>query len=115
MTRAVLHVLFDILESISRIEDATRGMTLSQFESDWRTKYAVQRCIEIISEASRAIPDDLKAAHPEIPWPSVRDIGNVIRHQYEGISDPLIWRVVEDELPRLKAAVEAMRDGNAGR
>jgi uncharacterized protein with HEPN domain len=68
----------------------------------------VQRAIEIISEASRAIPDELKSTRPEIPWPKVRGIGNILRHQYEGLSDPIIWNVVTDELPRLKKAVEAM-------
>ena len=71
-------------------------------------RWLVQRAIEIISEASRGIPEQLKATRPEIPWPTVRDIGNILRHQYEGVSDPILWRVVTDELPRLKAAIEAI-------
>jgi uncharacterized protein with HEPN domain len=68
----------------------------------------VQRAIEIISEASRAIPDELKKIRPEIPWSRVRGIGNVLRHEYQGLSDPIIWKVVTDELPRLKLAVHAI-------
>jgi uncharacterized protein with HEPN domain len=71
-------------------------------------RWLVQRAIEIISEASRGIPETMKASRPEIPWQRVRDIGNVLRHQYEGVSDPILWRVVTDELPRLRAAIEAM-------
>ena len=58
------------------------------------------------SEASRGIPDELTRTQPEIPWPSVRSIGNVLRHEYDGLSDPIIWRVVTDELPKLKDAIE---------
>jgi uncharacterized protein with HEPN domain len=71
-------------------------------------RWIVQRAIEIISEASRAIPDELKQTRPEIPWPRVRGIGNILRHEYQGLSDPIIWRVATDELPRLKIAIEAM-------
>jgi uncharacterized protein with HEPN domain len=71
-------------------------------------RWLVQRAIEIISEASRAIPDELAHTRPEIPWRRVRGIGNVLRHDYEGLSDRIIWNVVVDELPRLKAAIEAI-------
>lgn len=71
-------------------------------------RWLVQRAIEIISEASRAIPDQLTKAHPYIPWRKVRGIGNVLRHDYEGLSDRIIWNVVLDELPRLKAAIQAI-------
>jgi uncharacterized protein with HEPN domain len=64
--------------------------------------------IEIISEASRAIPPELTNTRPEIPWPRVRAIGNVLRHEYQGLSDPIIWKVVTDELPRLKIAIAAI-------
>jgi len=52
------------------------------------------------------MPDNLTGTQPEIPWPSVRGIGNVMRHDYDSLSDPIIWRVVTDELPGLKGAVK---------
>jgi uncharacterized protein with HEPN domain len=67
----------------------------------------VQRAIQIISEASRAIPNELVSRRPEIPWPSVRGIGNVLRHEYSGLSDRVKWNLVIDELPRLNIAIEA--------
>lgn len=106
MPRRVDHVLHDILEAITRIEEVTQGKTLGEFEASWQLRWLVQRAIEIISEASRAIPDELTQTRPEIPWPSVRGIGNVMRHEYDGLSDPIIWRVVTDELPKLKRAIE---------
>jgi uncharacterized protein with HEPN domain len=110
MAREVGHVLHDILEAIERVERITRGKTFADFEASWELRWLVQRAIEIISEASRALPDELKDTRPEIPWPRVRGIGNVLRHDYASISDPIIWKVVTDELPPLKRAIEAIRD-----
>jgi uncharacterized protein with HEPN domain len=109
MPRRVDHVLHDILEAIGRIEDITRGKTLEEFEASWRMRWLVQRAIEIISEASRAVPEELTRTQSEVPWPSVRGIGNILRHDYDSIADPIIWRVVTNELPKLKRAVEALQ------
>jgi uncharacterized protein with HEPN domain len=113
MPRRVDHVLHDILEAIERIEEVTQGKTLQQFAASWQLRWLVQRAIEVISEASRAIPDELADTEPEIPWPSVRGIGNVLRHEYDGLSDPIIWRVVVDELPKLKRAVQNIQKRSA--
>lgn len=115
MPREIRHAIDDILEALNRVDQVSQGKTLADFEASWKLQYLVQRAIEIISEASRAIPDDLKALCPEIPWNSVKGIGNVLRHEYRGISNPLIWRVVTDELPRLRIAVEAIRDADPTR
>jgi uncharacterized protein with HEPN domain len=109
MVRKVAHALHDILEAIDRVQQITHGKTLADFELSWELRWLVQRAIEIISEASRAIPAELQNTRPEIPWSRVRGIGNVLRHEYQGLSDPLIWRVVTDELPPLKAAIQAMK------
>jgi uncharacterized protein with HEPN domain len=108
MPRKIGHAVHDILEAIDRIEQVTRNKTLADFEASWQLRWLVQRAIEIISEASRAIPSDLQQTRPEIPWARVQGIGNVIRHKYSGLSDRIIWNVVLDELPRLKIAVEAI-------
>jgi uncharacterized protein with HEPN domain len=108
MARTIRHALHDILEAIERVEEITRNKTFNEFESSWQLRWLVQRAIEIISEASRAIPNDLKGRRPEIPWPQVAGIGNVLRHEYSGLSDRIIWNVVIDELPRLKAAISAI-------
>jgi len=90
------------------VDEITRNKTFSEFESSWQLRWLVQRAIEIISEASRAIPNDLTSMRPEIPWSRVAGIGNVLRHEYSGLSDRIIWNVVIDELPRLKAAIDAI-------
>lgn len=59
-------------------------------------------------KASRRLPDDLKATRPEINWRRAAGIGNVLRHEYQTISDKVVWNVVHEDLPALKAAVEAI-------
>jgi uncharacterized protein with HEPN domain len=110
MAREFLHAIDDILEAIAGIENAVRGKSLEDYRKQWLLRHAIQRAIEIISEASRAIPDEVKGTQPNIPWPSIRAIGNVLRHEYHGLSDHIIWNVVVDELPRLKEAVTQIRN-----
>jgi uncharacterized protein with HEPN domain len=78
------------------------GVTLDALEPDRRKRWLVERGIEIISEASRRLPDALKARHPSIPWPKVAGIGNVLRHDYEHVPHDVLWRVVCDDLPPLE-------------
>ncbi|MGO9453025.1 MAG: DUF86 domain-containing protein [Candidatus Binataceae bacterium] len=78
------------------MRQALGDIPLDSFESDWQKQWLVERGVEIISEASRRLPDDLKARHPEIPWPKVATIGNVLRHDYESISAPVMWKLVRE-------------------
>ena len=94
--------------AISGIEKASAGKALSDYSADWLLKHGIQRGIEIISEASRALPDEVKALQPAIPWQNIRAIGNVLRHDCFGLSDAIIWRVVTDKLPRPGAALKAL-------
>lgn len=109
MPRDYRHALDDMLAALDGIAHATAGKSFDEFRGDWLLRHGIERGIEIISEASRALPDPIRALRPEIPWHQVRAIGNVLRHEYHGLSDRIIWNVVVDELPRLRAAVEALR------
>jgi len=100
--------LTDIRDAIRRIRRYTKGKSLTGFERNELTRDAVERCIEIISEASRRLPAAMKGKHPEIPWEKVAAIGNVFRHEYDEISPPLVWQVVKDHLPALGRVVETM-------
>jgi uncharacterized protein with HEPN domain len=108
MTRKVGHAIRDILETIERVEGKVVGKTFADFEADWEFRFVVQRAIEIISEATRRLPDELKARRPEIQWRSVAGIGSVLRHDYHTISNKVIWDVIQYELPRLKSAIVAI-------
>jgi uncharacterized protein with HEPN domain len=74
------------------------------------TRDVVERNLERISEASRHIPAGLKARHPSVGWRLVADLGNVLRHAYDQVSDERIWQIVTSDLASLKAAALAMLD-----
>jgi uncharacterized protein with HEPN domain len=108
MARKVSPSIYDILENIDCVHAEMAGVSFAEFEANWRLRLAVQRAVEIISEATRRIPEDLKKLRPEIHWRRAAGIGNVLRHEYESISNKVIWDVVHHELPALKTAVEAI-------
>jgi len=93
--------LTDIVEAIDLINSEMAGVSLQAFESDKRKRWVVERGIEIISEASRHLTADLKQRRPEIPWPKVAGIGNILRHDYERIAHDVLWYVVKNDLPVL--------------
>ena len=109
MERRVGPALRAIVEAIDGIEAACAGKTLEDFAADWLLRHAVQRGIEIISEAARRIPVDLRAGSPDVPWPEILGIGNVLRHEYHRISDRVIWNVVQVHLAPLTSAVLAIQ------
>jgi uncharacterized protein with HEPN domain len=82
-------------------------LNYEEFRDDTRTIYAVTRCLEIISEASRRLPEDLKARHPSIAWKDMAGAGNVYRHDYEDVAAKLIWDTVQVALPPLRIVVAA--------
>src|SRR5450432_2106578 len=81
------------------------GLDYEAFRNDIRTVFAVTRCPEIISEASRRLPDQMKARYPSIAWKNIAGAGNVYRHDYEDVSAKLVWDTVQLALPPLRDVV----------
>lgn len=106
--RSPRHRLFDILNSIHHIEAIVLGLDRAAFSADYLRYRAVERELEIISEASRALSDADKARFPDIPWRRIADIGNVLRHNYDDIAPGLVWAVVDGGLAPLKAAARTL-------
>jgi uncharacterized protein with HEPN domain len=112
MPRSLLPRLQDIIEAAERIQLLMDGVSLDAFEADWQRQWLVERGIEIISEASRHLTDELKTRHPEIPWKKVAGIGNIFRHDYGNIAAPVLWALVRDNLPLLlKVCLEEFMAG----
>ena len=106
--RGVRLRLHDILGAIAGIRDTVAGLGFETYVSVWWIKHASERGIEIISEASRHIPEEMKASFPAIPWKQIAGIGNVLRHDYAVVSDRVIWDVIVDHLDPLEAAVRQL-------
>ena len=99
--------LRDIVENIDAIRAFAAGMTFEEFVHDRKTVYAVTRALEIVSEASRRLPDELKRRHPGIDWPAVAAAGNLYRNEYEVIDDALVWHTIQHDLAKLRDLSEA--------
>lgn len=102
---ATLRVLGDIAHHIELAIRFIQGFDYDAFVADPRTVYAVTRCLEIISEASRRLPDELKARHPSIAWKEMAAAGNVYRHDYEDVAASYVWTTVEKHLPPLRVVI----------
>lgn len=115
MTRDIQLILDDILGMIGLVERALAGKTRTDLDSDEFLRLGIQRAIEIISEASKHIPSELLEHAPEIPWRSIRGMGNILRHEYHHIADDVIWDVIHHDLPVLKSAVLGLKATVAGK
>lgn len=107
LSKSAQATLCDIAYHLALISEFVAGIDYETFERDLRTNYAVIRCLEIISEASRRLPDELKARHPEIAWRQMAAAGNVYRHNYEDVGAEYVWATVQRALPILKVAIDA--------
>lgn len=103
--RSVTLRLDDMIEATGRVREVLGDLSLEALEADWQRHWLLRRGIEIISEASRHLPQAMKARHPAIPWPKVAGIGNVLRHGYEDVSAPILWKLVREDLLALKGFV----------
>ena len=106
--RSARQRLLDILDAIEKGRSLATGMTLKEFSESWLHRSATERVIEIISEASRHLPPELKAKFATIPWQDVADIGNVLRHTYEKVDPEIIWAAVQKDFGPLEDAVRSM-------
>ena len=86
-------------------EGFVAGVGYDSFKDDNLRLYAVTRCLEIISEASRRLPDALKARHASIAWRETAAAGNIYRHEYEDVAARRVWRTLTISLPPLRDVV----------
>jgi uncharacterized protein with HEPN domain len=95
----------DIVDAIGLIEQFTSNMDFEAFRSNPMAVSAVERKLQIISEAATRLGNEAERQVPDQPWRDIRGIGNQLRHAYERIDLDMIWKTVTDDLPPLKAAL----------
>ena len=108
MQRSIRLRLNDIIRAIDGTEGTIGGIGFKTFQTVFHTPRTVERCIEIISEATRHIPKEMKAKYPDVPWQQIAGIGNVLRHDYDLVDDYITWDVAKAHFPRLRAVVVEM-------
>ena len=97
--------LRDILESINNIDTFISNMSFDAYRGDLKTKSAVERQLQIITEAAVRLGEDGDRLCPGVDWKGFRGMGNILRHGYHRIHDRIVWDTVKDELPPVKTAV----------
>lgn len=107
--------LRDILDNIERINRYAAGTDARRFASDTLRQDAIERCLLRISEAARKLGDEAERLMPDQPWPAIRSIGNILRHEYDAVDPAVIWRLIDGDLGRLEAAVSKALAALAGR
>jgi uncharacterized protein with HEPN domain len=98
----------DILAAVRAIERYTEGMTFEEFAPDGRTTDAVVRNLMTIGESTRWIPEQVRDAHRDVPWRTMRGVRNVVAHEYFGVDAEILWETVRGDLPPLAPLLEAI-------
>jgi uncharacterized protein with HEPN domain len=106
-SRPFLDYLLDIRDNALLAQKWTADYTRETFSENQQLIYAVTRCLEIISEASRRLPMEVRDRHPELPWRAITDAGNVYRHAYDTVAEEAVWRTVQNSLPSLLEVVRS--------
>jgi uncharacterized protein with HEPN domain len=109
-SESLRNALYDIRDNILLAQEFVAGLDYPAFTKSRLHVYAVTRALEIVSEASKRLPDEVRARHPRLPWRDIRDVGNFYRHQYDNVTESYVWRTVREHLSPLLAAVLAEID-----
>lgn len=96
----------DILDGIHHIQSFVHGMTQDEFEADIVKRFAVERAFLIISEAATKLGEIAEEVEPTIPWKDIRGLGNILRHNYDGVDMTDVWNYVQNDLKPLRQACE---------
>jgi uncharacterized protein with HEPN domain len=99
--------LLDICDCILLAREFTEGLSYEAFKESRLHFFAVTRALEIISEASRRLPAELRDRHPDLPWRDIRDAGNMYRHSYDNVAASIVWKTLQEDLAPLLAAALA--------
>lgn len=107
--------VYDLLDALDRVAGYTAGHSLESFLADGRTRDAVLRNLARLGETTKFLPPEVQDRHPDLPWALLRDVRNLVAHDYFGIDPALVWHTARSELPALRPALQALADGRERR
>jgi len=108
MKREAGDFIEDIINAMNKALKFVEGMSYEEFAKDDKTVFAVIRAIEIIGEAVKNIPEDIRKEYPEIPWKGMAGMRDKVIHGYFGVDIKVVWDTIKKRIPGLKPLVEKM-------
>ncbi|TXM67368.1 HepT-like ribonuclease domain-containing protein [Methylobacterium sp. WL120] len=115
MKRSAIARLTDILTMSDAAADIVAGRTFADCRRDLVMRLAVERRVEIVSEASRHVPPDAKTHFPAVTRSEIAAVGNKLRHEYNRIDDLILWKIATASLPELRPIIAAiLSEASAG-
>ena len=100
--------LLHIRDEVEGVATIVRGLSFVQYQGSYMHRRAVERAVQIVSEAAKALPPDYLAKYPDAPWTSIVGIGNILRHEYQRLDDKQLWEIATVHLPKLQPVVAQM-------
>jgi len=106
MRRTYLDYVLDILSSIDEVIEFVEGLNFEGFVKDRKTVNAVIRSLEVMGEAVKKIPVEVRDRYPNIPWKHIAGMRDKLIHEYHGVDLEIVWKVIKEEIPPLRPAFE---------
>lgn len=100
--------IWDMLNSARAVQGFMAGVRFAEFLNDRKLQLAIERSVEIIGEASRRVSDEIKQAHPEIPWSRMISQRNVLAHEYDDVKQERMWLIATVHVPALIPQLESI-------
>ncbi len=110
--RDLIDFLEDILKAIAEINSFINGIGFEEFANNREKTLAVVKLLEIIGEATKKIPSDLRAKYPDIPWRAVAGMRDLLVHEYWQVDVEVVWQTVNESLPLLAKVIAEMIQNN---